>query len=31
MFDLVVEGEPASHPCKMVWHRQNRIGVEFTS
>jgi hypothetical protein len=31
VFDLMIDGEGASHPCKMMWHAQNRIGVEFTS
>jgi hypothetical protein len=29
-FDLVIEGETASRPCKMIWHAQNRIGIEFS-
>ena len=31
MFDLMIEGEAASRPCKMIWHAQNRIGIEFSS
>jgi hypothetical protein len=30
-FDLLIEGEAASRPCKAVWHGQNRIGIEFGS
>jgi hypothetical protein len=29
-FDLVISGEAASHACRMIWHAENRIGVEFT-
>jgi hypothetical protein len=29
-FDLLIEGEAANRPCKMVWHAQNRIGIEFS-
>ena len=29
-FDLLIDGEPASRPCKLVWHGENRIGVEFS-
>jgi hypothetical protein len=30
-FDLVIDGEPASRPCTVAWHAQNRLGVEFRS
>ena len=30
-FELKIEGEGASRPCKIVWHTQNRIGIEFSS
>jgi PilZ domain len=30
MFDLIIDGEAASRPCKMIWHAQNRIGIEFS-
>jgi hypothetical protein len=30
-FDLLIEGEAESRPCKRVWHAQNRIGIEFGS
>ena len=29
-FDLLIEGEAASRSCKMIWHAQNRIGIEFS-
>ena len=29
VFDLVIDGETGSRSCKMVWHAQNRIGIEF--
>src|ERR1700757_5133900 len=25
-FDLLIEGEAVSRPCKMVWNNQNRVG-----
>jgi diguanylate cyclase (GGDEF)-like protein len=28
-FDLVIEGQPASLPCKAVWMSETRIGIEF--
>jgi hypothetical protein len=28
-FNLLIEGEAGSRPCKAVWHGQNRIGIEF--
>jgi PilZ domain len=28
-FELLIEGEGASRPCKMIWNNQNRIGIEF--
>ena len=28
-FELLIDGEAASRPCKTVWHAQNRIGIEF--
>jgi PilZ domain len=28
-FELLIEGELASRPCKMIWNNQNRIGIEF--
>jgi len=31
MFDLMIDGEAASRPCKMIWHAHNRIGIEFSS
>jgi hypothetical protein len=30
-FDLLIEGEAGSRPCKAVWHAQNRIGIEFST
>jgi hypothetical protein len=30
-FDLVIDGESASRPCAMVWHANNRLGIEFRS
>jgi hypothetical protein len=30
-FDLLIEGEAESRHCKMVWHAQNRIGIEYGS
>jgi hypothetical protein len=30
-FDLIIDGESTSHPCTMVWHAANRLGVEFRS
>jgi PilZ domain len=29
-FELLIDGEAASRPCKRVWHTQNRIGIEFS-
>jgi PilZ domain len=28
-FELLIEGERAPRPCKLIWHDQNRIGIEF--
>jgi hypothetical protein len=28
-FDLLIDGEAESRHCKLVWHAQNRIGIEF--
>jgi hypothetical protein len=28
-FELLIEGEDASRPCKMIWNNQHRIGIEF--
>jgi hypothetical protein len=28
-FDLMIDGEPASRACTMVWHASNRLGIEF--
>jgi PilZ domain len=28
-FELLIEGEDASRPCKMIWNDRNRIGIEF--
>jgi hypothetical protein len=30
-FELLIEGDTDSRPCKRVWHAQNRIGIEFGS
>src|ERR1700675_4604032 len=30
-FELLIEGDADSRPCKRVWHAQNRIGIEFGS
>ncbi|HEY7247173.1 MAG TPA: PilZ domain-containing protein [Xanthobacteraceae bacterium] len=29
-FDLLIEGEPTTRPCNMVWHAPNKIGIEFS-
>ena len=28
-FELLIDGDGASRPCKMVWNDRNRIGIEF--
>jgi PilZ domain len=28
-FDLQIDREMTSRPCRAIWHAQNRIGVEF--
>ena len=28
-FDLQIDHEAVSRPCRAIWHAQNRIGVEF--
>lgn len=28
-FDLQIDRETTSRPCRAIWHGQNRIGVEF--
>ena len=28
-FDLLIDGEDAPRPCRLVWHSHNRAGVEF--
>jgi PAS domain-containing protein len=30
-FDLQIDHEAISRPCRMIWHAQNRIGIEFRS
>jgi hypothetical protein len=29
VFDLVYESDHSVHPCRIVWHREQRLGVEF--
>ncbi len=29
-FDLVVESDHVTRPCRVIWRREHRIGVEFT-
>ena len=29
-FDLVVESDHMTRPCRVVWRHEHRIGVEFT-
>jgi PilZ domain len=29
-FELLIEGEPASRACNIVWHAPNKIGIEFS-
>jgi hypothetical protein len=28
-FDLTLEREKASRPCRVIWREQNKIGAEF--
>jgi hypothetical protein len=28
-FDLMIEGSHETHPCHLIWHHDNRIGVSF--
>jgi hypothetical protein len=28
-FDLQIDREITSRPCRAIWHAQNRIGAEF--
>jgi hypothetical protein len=30
-FDLLIDGEEAPRPCRLVWQSQQRAGVEFTA
>ena len=30
-FDLQIDHEAISRPCRTIWHAQNRIGIEFRS
>jgi hypothetical protein len=30
-FDLQIDHEAVSRPCRAIWHAPNRIGVEFLS
>jgi hypothetical protein len=30
-FDLLIDGEEAPRPCRLVWHSHDRAGVEFGS
>jgi hypothetical protein len=28
-FNLIIEGNEASRDCRVVWRKENRLGVEF--
>jgi hypothetical protein len=28
-FELLIDGEPAPRQCQVVWHDQQRLGIEF--
>ncbi len=28
-FNLILNGEPAPKPCRVVWRKEKQIGVEF--
>ena len=28
-FELLLESDGTSRPCKMIWNSSNRIGIEF--
>jgi hypothetical protein len=29
-FDLMFDADHTVRPCRMIWHREKQIGVEFT-
>lgn len=28
-FDVIFDADQSVHPCRMVWHKETRVGVEF--